>query len=226
MEDNLDVKPLEKGLFIVLEGIDGSGKTTQAARLRDALLLSGIDTVLTREPTGGKWGKKIREIASSGRQGVTTEEELEYFLEDREEHVREVIAPALEAGKVVVCDRYYYSTMAYQGALGLDPEEIRRRNEERGFPRPDLVIYVDVEPWQGLKRIEEGRSGGANVGYEKREYLGKVKEIYDSMNDGNIRRTPGMGCQRAVGKQVADIVREELGLDLSAAGTVDRGSMG
>jgi len=224
MDDELKVKPLEKGIFIVFEGIDGSGKTTQAKRLVDAFLLHGIDAVFTREPTDGEWGKKIRTIAARGREHVSLEEELDWFHKDREEHVRNEVLPALAAGKVVVCDRYYYSTMAYQGALGADPAEIRRMNEEKHrFPKPDLVIIIEVEPWQGLERIEKGRAGGANAGYEKSDFLKKVKEIFDGLRDGNIMRTPGMGCQRAINKQVAGIVRERFGIDLSGAGTVDIG---
>ena len=222
MEDELNVKRLEKGIFIVLEGIDGSGKTTQASRLADSFVLSGIDAVMTREPTDGQWGRRIREIAKNGRDGVSLQDELEIFLKDREEHVKEFIQPALDEGRVVVCDRYYYSTMAYQGALGLDPAEIRRLNEDvNKFPKPDLVIMIEIEPWQGISRIEKDRAGGANAGYERDDFLKKVKAIFDSMPDGNIRRTPGMGCQRAIAKQISDIVKESLGFDLSKSGFTD-----
>ena len=209
----------EKGIFIVFEGIDGSGKTTQCRLLRDALQRNGFEVALTREPTDGKWGRKIREIASSGRKGTPAEDEMTYFIKDREEHVREVIMPALEAGKIVVCDRYYYSTIAYQGALGLDPVQIRRLNEEENdFPRPDLVVYVDVEPEQSLKRISENRAGGTNEGYEKKEFLEKVKRIFDAMPDENIERVSGADDVRTITESIATTIKARLDIDLSRSG--------
>ncbi len=175
------------GRFIVFEGIDGSGKSTQAKRLAEALEADGFQVVLTREPTDGPWGQKIRRIAANGRQGIDPRTELEYFVNDRAEHVTGVIAPALAAGSVVICDRYYYSTIAYQGALGLDPDFIRQENEQK-FPRPDLVILLEVPPDTGRQRIEAGRAGGTNRGYERLEFLGRVTDIFDRLTDDNIHR--------------------------------------
>ncbi len=175
------------GRFIVFEGIDGSGKSTQARRLAETLRAKGFEVVLTREPTEGPWGQKIRRIAAQGRAGIDPQTELEYFVNDRAEHVAGVIAPALAAGKVVISDRYYYSTMAYQGALGLDPGSIRRINEEK-FPRPDLVILLEIPPDIGRQRIEAGRAGGTNLGYERPDYLNQVAAIFAQMTDDNIFR--------------------------------------
>lgn len=222
MEKETELKRLERGLFIVFEGIDGSGKSTQCSRLRDSFVIKGIDAILTREPTDGPWGKKIREIAAAGRDGISPEEEMEIFVRDREQHVSEVIRPALDAGRVVVCDRYYYSTIAYQGALGLDAEEIRRQNEDiQKFPKPDLVIYLDLEPWQGVGRISEHRDGGANVGYEKEDFLKKVKQNFEAMDYDNFVKVEAMGCQRAIAKTISEIVRDRLGVDLTATGFSD-----
>lgn len=207
--NTLQNKP--RGIFIVFEGIDGSGKTTQSKLLCEELRRRGVDAVWTREPTDGEWGKKIRGIAAGGREGTTLEEELSWFLNDREEHLREEVIPALERGAVVVCDRYYHSTMAYQGALGLDPEHIRRLNEEtREFPKPDLVIYVYVEPGRGRGRIDAGREGGANVGYEKLEFLEKVKEIFDSMSDPAIKRIDGEATIEEVFVAVMELAEEAI----------------
>lgn len=222
MENDMELKRLEKGIFIVFEGLDGSGKTTQCSRLKDSFLTKGIEAILTREPTSGPWGMKIREIAAKGRDNITPEEEMSYFVNDRRQHVDEVIQPALDAGKVVVCDRYYYSTIAYQGALELDQAEIRRQNEEvNGFPRPDLVIYLDLEPWQGVSRISEQREGGTNVGYEKEEFLKKVKANFEAMSDDNFVKVEAMGCQRAIAKIIAETVRDRLGIDLTNTGFSD-----
>ncbi|MBU1741948.1 MAG: dTMP kinase [Proteobacteria bacterium] len=175
------------GHFVVFEGIDGSGKSTQARRLAEVLGAEGREVVLTREPTDGLWGQKIRQIAAKGRQGIDPRTELDYFVNDRQEHVDEVIAPALAAGQVVICDRYFYSTIAYQGALGLDPDLIRQENEGK-FPRPDLVILLEVPPNTGRRRIEAGRAGGTNQGYEGPEFLERVGAIFARMDDDNIRR--------------------------------------
>ena len=121
---------MSQGLFIVIEGIDGTGKSTQSKRLAEWFRSRGREVVLSREPTDGPWGKKLRESATTGR--LSAEEELECFLNDRREHVEMSIKPALAEGKVVILDRYYFSTMAYQGARGFDPVEIRRRNEAFG----------------------------------------------------------------------------------------------
>ena len=133
---------MRHGLFIVIEGIDGTGKSTHARRLGGWFESQGRVVVLSREPTDGPWGKKLRESAATGR--LSPEDELEYFLNDRRQHVTEIIAPALAAGKVVILDSYYFSTMAYQGARGFDPAEIRRRNEEFA-PVPDLLLILDLE---------------------------------------------------------------------------------
>jgi dTMP kinase len=175
------------GRFIVFEGIDGSGKSTQARRLAESLEAEGFEVILTREPTDGPWGQKIRRIAAEGRQGIDPQTELDYFVNDRTEHVAGVIAPALAAGRVVISDRYFYSTMAYQGALGLDPEAIRLENYER-FPRPDLVILLEIPPDVGRQRIQAGRASGTNQGYERQEFLGRVAAIFAQMTDNNIFR--------------------------------------
>lgn len=111
-----------KGLLIAFEGIDGTGKTTQIELLAEILRQRGLSVVATREPTDGQYGRKIRELYKN-RKSVTPEEELALFLDDRREHVAQVIAPALASGKVVLTDRYYYSTAAYQGAAGHDPQK-------------------------------------------------------------------------------------------------------
>ena len=174
MSDSASFPP--RGLFLVIEGIDGTGKSTQAQRLAEWLRELGREVVTSREPTDGPWGRKLRESAATGR--LSPEDELEYFLRDRRQHVEEVIAPALAAGKVVILDRYYFSTMAYQGARGFDPAEIRRRNEEFA-PVPDLLLVLDLEVDVALERI--GARGDTANEFEKRDSLQKCREVFLSL---------------------------------------------
>ena len=109
------------GLLIVIEGIDGTGKSTHARRLAEWMEMKGRHPVVSREPTDRPWGRKLRDSAASGR--LSPQEELDCFLRDRSQHVEELIAPSLAAGRDVILDRYYFSTMAYQGARGFDPVE-------------------------------------------------------------------------------------------------------
>jgi len=159
-------------MFIVLEGIDGTGKSTQARLLGEWFEKSGREVVLGREPTDGPWGRKLRESAN-GRLGP--EEELEYFLNDRRQHVEELIRPSLAAGKVVILDRYYFSTMAYQGARGFDPAEIRRRNEVFA-PVPDHLFILDLDVDTALARI--GARGDTANEFEQRESLAACRHIF------------------------------------------------
>ncbi len=169
---------MSNGLFIVIEGIDGTGKSTQAARLADWFRGHGREVVHSREPTDGPWGKKLRESAASGR--LSPADELEYFLNDRRQHVSELIAPSLAAGKVVILDRYYFSTMAYQGARGFDPVEIRRKNEAFA-PVPDLLLILDLDIDNALGRI--GARGDTANEFEKRDNLERCREIFLSLKD-------------------------------------------
>ncbi|MEO7100345.1 MAG: dTMP kinase [Luteolibacter sp.] len=174
---------MPKGLFIVLEGIDGTGKSTQARRLGEWFISQGREVVLSREPTDGPWGKKLRESAFTGR--LSPEDEVEYFLNDRRQHVDEVIAPALAAGKVVILDRYYFSMMAYQGARGFNPVEIRQKNEAFA-PVPDLLLILDLEVDTALQRI--GSRGDTANEFEKRENLERCREIFLSLKDEQFAR--------------------------------------
>ncbi len=172
------------GLFIVFEGIDGAGKTTQVATLAATLRAAGHTVLATREPTNSPWGQQIRHIATHGRQGITLDDELDLFINDRAHHVTTEILPALDAGHTVICDRYYYSTIAYQGALGADPSAVRARNAQ--FPTPHIVFYLTITPRQSLARIAANRPGGADAGFEKLEFLTRVKTNFDNLTDPNI----------------------------------------
>ncbi len=149
-------------MFIVLEGIDGAGKSTQARLLAEWFRSKGKDVVLTKEPTDTAFGKLIRRLVlTGGREGIidgariSHEAEALLFAADRAEHVHKLIKPALKVGKVVISDRYFYSSLAYQWARGLDLEWLIDLN--KFAIRPDLVILLDLPAKESLKRIN-GRS--------------------------------------------------------------------
>ncbi len=194
------------GTLIVLEGIDGTGKSTQAKRLGEWFVSQGREVVLSREPTSGPWGAKLRESAATGR--LSPEDELEYFLNDRRQHVEELIAPALAAGKVVILDRYYFSTMAYQGARGFDPAEIRRRNEAFA-PVPDWLLVMDLDVDISLERIG-GRGDIANE-FEKRENLERCREIFLSLKgEPFVRVIDSSGSLDEVSRQMIGVISPQL----------------
>ncbi len=176
---------MKQGYLIALEGVDGTGKSTQCGLLAEYLESAGYPVVRLREPTQGVWGQKIRKILREGRGDVTPEEELQYFINDRKEDVEQNIAPALERGEIVLIDRYYYSTAAYQGALGFDPKQIIKDNEAFA-PRPDLLLIIQVSLDESFRRIEQGRDSFSS--FEKREYLEKVQKIFDTFAGDHIRR--------------------------------------
>ena len=163
-------------MFIVIEGIDGTGNSTQVKLLGEWFARAGRDVVLSREPTDGRWGRKLRESAAAGRLDAATE--LEYFLSDRRQHVEELIRPSLAAGKVVILDRYYFSTMAYQGARGFDPGEIRRKNEAFA-PVPDHLFILDLDVDAALVRI--GSRGDIANEFEQRESLEACRRVFLSL---------------------------------------------
>jgi len=175
-----------RGFFIVLEGVDGVGKTTQATLLAGALAKHGRRVLLTREPTKGETGQRLREYLAGTDRHLSPLEELELFQTDRREHVEKVIRPALERGWVVISDRFYYSSAAYQGALGLDPEEILAASEAFA-PRPDLLVLLTLPVNLALARRLGARSGVLQVS-ENPAYLEKVAALYDTFAGPHIKR--------------------------------------
>ncbi|KXH76281.1 MAG: hypothetical protein AM326_07450 [Candidatus Thorarchaeota archaeon SMTZ-45] len=166
------------GFLFVLEGIDGSGKTCACKELKKKLESVGYDVVYLREPTSeSPWGKEMRERSPSGE--LTPEEELELFIRDREWHIINRIRPALEGGKVVLLDRYFFATGAYQSTvMDLHWKEILQRNrEDISAPEPDVVFILDVPAEIGLERAT-GRTGIANLQFEKLDRLVKVRQTY------------------------------------------------
>jgi dTMP kinase len=176
------------GILIAVEGIDGAGKTTQVRLLSERLQLAGMDVVSSKEPTDGPWGARVRQSAITGR--LPLEDETHAFLEDRKEHVRDLVAPALEAGKVVILDRYFYSTIAYQGARGQDVQDLIERTAQ--FPRPDITFLIDIDPAVAVSRIANGRGETPNQ-FERAEYLAEARKIFNRVaaKDEAIRSLDG-----------------------------------
>ena len=169
------------GLFIVIEGIDGTGKSTQAKMLQKALQDTGAIVVLDHEPSDGPYGKILRESATTGR--LSPQEELDLFHKDRKHHVDELILPALKRGETVILDRYYFSTMAYQGQRGFDREEIRQTNLTFA-PNPDILFILDLEVDEARKRI--GIRGDTTNEFEKRDALQYCRDTFLSVNEADF----------------------------------------
>ena len=195
----------ERGWLIVFEGIDGTGKSTQCREMEAYLNTLEIPVTRLREPTDGIWGQKIRKILSDGRGDLTREEELSWFIKDRREDVEKNIVPALNLNKVVLMDRYYYSTAAYQGALGLDPKNILRENENFA-PTPDRTYVFTAPPEECLARIESSRESHSS--FEKLDYLNQVQKIFDSFDGNNIKRIKSSGTIKDIHIQLREDVHQ------------------
>ncbi len=174
------------GFFLVIEGIDGTGKSTLAAGVARALGEQGHNILQTFEPTAGPHGQMIRELALGKTGPVTPREEMLLFVADRMDHVELEILPALRNGYWVVLDRYYFSTMAYQGAKGLDADQIQRLHQ--GFaPNPDLLVIMELPVEDALHRIIAKR-GSTPDNFEQADYLELVKAEFDKVRHPNLLR--------------------------------------
>jgi dTMP kinase len=175
-----------RGLFITLEGGEGAGKSTQAAALTERLEAEGVHVVRTREPGGTPLGERLRDIAldlsSGGDMALDPLTETLLFVAARAELVASVISPALEAGAIVVCDRFSDSTLAYQGfGRGVNLETIERLNTDaaRGL-RPDVTVLLDLPVKEGLSRT--GAAGQADrFGREEEVFHERVRKGYRTL---------------------------------------------
>jgi dTMP kinase len=174
----------KKGVFICIEGLDGSGKSTQAKLLTKKLNKARYKAIYTAEPSQGKIGKFIRKrLFEQKRMPISAEALL--FAADRIEHVQNEVAPALNEGKIVVSDRYVYSSLAYQGSADLSLEWIEAVNANA--KKPDLCIFIDVEPSVVLERLKRKKSVMENL-----ETQQKVRNIYlKYVEKGELLRIDG-----------------------------------
>lgn len=200
---------VNRGRLVALEGLDGCGKTTQAARIAEALRARGHDVVQTREPSEGPIGRKIRELARAGEQ-VPAERELQLFTDDRRDHVAQVIEPALAAGRWVITDRYYLSTVAYQGARGLDWRAILA-SSEAAFPSPDAALLFELPAALGLARAR-ARGSAPDLWFEHGEYLTQVAAIFAAIERPYLARVDASGSAEAVTARALGALHTRTGL--------------
>ena len=164
-----------KGIFIVLDGMDGSGKSEMVKLLHDYFSKNNkYNVLMTREPTDGKYGKEIRDIlANESNPNINSDKMLELFIKDREDHLKNTIIPFLNKSNdheanIVISDRYYYSTIAFQATQGLDIKMLVELNKE--FLKPDIAFILDVKPEIALERIKTRKK-------EKFEQIGFMNKL-------------------------------------------------
>jgi dTMP kinase len=209
-----------RGTLFALEGVDGSGKSTQARLLAVALKKRGLAVVLTGEPSRGPLGKRLRDYLKGSSRAMRPQEELDLFMADRRQHVEEVINPALAAGKVVISDRYYYSSAAYQGALGLDPAKIVAANESFA-PRPDLVFILTLPVPRALSRLA-AKSARSRQVTENPAYLERVAAIYAALRGPHIYPVDATETPEGVHAVILRQARKALGDRLGPSAGEDR----
>lgn len=173
---------MHKGIFITIEGVDGSGKSTQISRIKKFLEKRGHNVLLTREPGGTKIGERIRQILLDNNcKEMSAVTETLLYAASRAQHVEELIIPALNEGKIVLCDRFVDSSIVYQGiGRGIGLEAVISVNEFATFGlKPDLTILLDIEPETGLNRVKTIK----NADRLEEEKLDFHKKVYKGYKD-------------------------------------------
>jgi len=169
-----------KGIFIVIEGMDGCGKGEMVKLLHNYLFSKnrGYSILTTREPTKGTYGKEIREILSEDKKPQENAQKLlNLFIKDREEHVNSTIKPFIENIKgdrvnIVICDRYYHSTIVFQATQGLETDTLIGKNKK--FPKPDITFIMDLKPEIALERIRKREKEK----FERLEFMNELREKF------------------------------------------------
>ena len=193
----------KKGKFVVMEGLDGSGKTTQALLLTHRLAKT-YSVLFTAEPSQGKIGNFIRKSCLYEDKRLPTEAEALLFAADRIEHLISEIKPAMDEGKIVICDRYIYSSLAYQGSAGLSLDWIKTINARA--LQPDFALFIDVPPERVLARLHRKKSV-----METLETQQKVREVYLKYVDkGELIAIDGDNSREVVAEAVFAKVLELL----------------
>jgi dTMP kinase len=202
------LKNTNKGKFIVFEGLDGSGQSTQAGLLRDFLLEKGYEVVLTKEPTiESEAGRKIRKVLDK-KLNLNPKELQELFAQDRKEHLENTIIPALKQGKIVISDRYFFSSFAFGTVDNLDLEWLIEINNS--FLFPDISFLLKVKPETCIERIE-GR-GLTKTLFEKKEKLEKTWETYKVL-PGRFENVYLINGERSIDeifKEIKEILSNKL----------------
>lgn len=194
---------IRKGCFVCIEGLDGSGKSTQARLLAERLQKTRR-VLLTVEPSRGRIGTFIRQSYLYGENRLSSVVEALLFAADRVDHVQNEIAPALETGDVVISDRYVYSSLAYQGAAGLSLEWIEKVNSHA--LRPDIALFLDVDLGTVMKRLKPRKSIMENLETQER-----VRGYYlDLVKVGLLRRVDGNRVKSEIAEETFSIVQDFL----------------
>jgi dTMP kinase len=193
----------KKGVFICIEGLDGCGKTTQAKLLAKKLRKSR-NALYTAEPSRGKIGTYIRKRCLYGEKRPSIVVEALLFAADRVEHVENVVLPALREGRLVISDRYVYSSLAYQGAAGLSIDWIEKVNEHA--LKPDLAVFLDVDPKTVMQRLKPKLSI-----METMETQQRVRDVYlKFVAKGELVRLDGNRAKAEVSKDLSAMVLKFL----------------
>ena len=162
-------------MFLVFEGMNGSGKTTQMMEVAKYYFDKRKDVLLTKEPSNSPIGKQIREICLKQKDPMSYSEELlELFVKDRRWHLENVVIPALSRGIVVLCDRYYFSNIAYQATQGIDMKKIIEANKE--FIKPDKTFLFDLPAELAFKRVES--RGREKRKFERLQFMKRLRKNY------------------------------------------------
>jgi len=190
----------KRGIFICVEGLDGCGKTTQTKLLVGRLRKKGYNVTYTAEPSRGKIGNFIKKYCLHGVKRVSSIVEALLFAADRFEHVEKEVIPALDEGKLVVSDRYVYSSLAYQGAAGLDLEWIEKINEHA--IRPALALFIDVEPETVIQRLKPRKSVMENLETQR-----NVRKVYVKfVEKGELVKIDGNKSKQEVADDILTVV--------------------
>ena len=203
-------------MFITLEGPEGSGKTTQIELLVAWLGEQGYDVVLTREPGGTDIGTQIRDVLHDpANTAMAATAEILLYSADRAQHVAEFITPFLAEGKIVISDRYYDSTLAYQGyGRGLDLEALQAITAfATGGLKPDLTLYLDIAPEKGLERRQTGGGEWNRLDAEALEFHQRVREGYLELIEQEPERWVVVDADGSV-EEVQEEIRERVGARL------------
>lgn len=202
---------MSRGVFITLEGGDGSGKTTQAELLQDWLASEGRTILRTREPGGTDVGVEVREIVLHHRGDITPRAEALLYAADRAHHIATVVRPALERGDVIIQDRYIDSSVAYQGAgRVLDPDAVRALSEwaTEGL-QPDLTILLDLDATAARGRLDEARTRYDRLEAEAAEFHDRVRAAYLELAAAEPERFLVVDAALPV-DEIADAIRSRV----------------
>ena len=195
---------MKRGLFITFEGADGCGKTTQLKLLAEDLKMRGYDVVITREPGAKGLGEKIREILLNYDGDVSDRCESFLFLADRAQHIDMIVNPAVETGKIVLCDRHTDSSVAYQGyGRGLPVERIKMLNELAVNGRhPDLTIVFDIDVETSMSRVGDEKDRLESAGME---FFNRVRNGYLEIAKQEPQRVKVLNAAKSIEEIQKDV---------------------